>query len=142
MNINEDDFESDANTPHPVGTKISINPTFVKSSGIQRNNLDPSNSYYKVNKEFNAQVRVGDNMNTNTYCGASQVISPIYEVITVPVGSEIHNLHGGLFLIRDGKSQELRSRNFDLNLLNEIPYNSTTKVQSYRPQTTTTKESA
>ena len=54
MNITENDFESNSNTSYPVGAKITVIPTFVKSNDGNKNNLTSSNSYYKVNKEFSA----------------------------------------------------------------------------------------
>jgi hypothetical protein len=137
MKIIESDFESDSNAEHPVGSIVTVIPTFVKSSSSNKDNLPPSNSYYKVTKSFNAQIRVGTEENTNTYYGAAKLLGCIFEVISVPSGSEIHKLHGGLFLIMGGSPHELRSKTFDFTNLTEIPPLVATKVSNYRPQTKT-----
>ena len=56
------------------------------------------NSYYTVAQAFEAMVIKGHEP-SNTYVGRTQVLDPVLEAVTVPVGAEVHRLVGGTFLI-------------------------------------------
>ncbi len=69
-----------------------------------------SPSYAQVTEPTPAFLLVG-HVPGNTYAGASRAYDPVYREVALQPGDEVHNLPGGVFLVRDGTSLgELRWR--------------------------------
>ncbi len=66
-------------------------------------NLGQPNSYYRVRKGFTLYQLAGFRP-SNRYYGASQLSDPIYTARQAKAGDELHNLHGGIFLVGRGET--------------------------------------
>jgi hypothetical protein len=76
-----------------------------------RNNLTSewANAYFRVVTAFPVYVRVGS-VESNSYYGSSMVIGSVYEHRLAEPGDELHDTHGGVFLVtKAGKVYEARS---------------------------------
>jgi hypothetical protein len=76
-----------------------------------RNNLtdESSNAYFRVVESFDCYVRVGLS-DSNTYAGRSMVCGNVYRKVTLKRGDEIHDLFGGVFVVREGAREALIGR--------------------------------
>ena len=63
------------------------------------NNLGDSNSYYEVTGEFGCFVKDGYKPSNASY-GSAKIFKPNLVAHKAQPGDEIHNLHGGVFLIK------------------------------------------
>ena len=76
---------------------------------LYRNNLtiEWGNAYFRVTDPFEVYIRVGIAV-SNTYYGAAQLFGTVYERLCLQPGDEIHDLHGGVWLVREGESWPVR----------------------------------
>jgi len=65
--------------------------------------LKPSNSYYEVIVPFVAYVTKSFEP-SNSYYGSSQLYAPTRVEYPLKKGDQIHNLHGGIFVVRNGET--------------------------------------
>lgn len=67
----------------------------------KENNLAPANSFYRVAESFDALAVIGC-ADSETFVGRTRALKNVYLGVTLQPGDQIQNLHGGLFLVRDG----------------------------------------
>jgi hypothetical protein len=78
---------------------------------MYRNNLTDEwgNAYFRVIDAFDCYVLVGYT-DSNTHIGRSMVCGNVYRKVTLKLGDEIHDLFGGVFVVREGESEGLPGR--------------------------------
>lgn len=116
----QDDYDRNYSKYQEIGSLIEVSPSFCKSASYG-DFIKPSNSYFSVNQSFIAHVFHSTQKKSNVYYGSSNLLGPIYKVIEIPIGSEIHNLHGGIFVVLPDNSVFRISRpTINKNSLEEI----------------------
>jgi hypothetical protein len=76
-----------------------------------RNNLTDewTNAYFRVTAPFDCYVLVGLS-DSNTYMGRSMICGNVYRKVTLRRGDQIHDLFGGVFVVRKGDPAALPGR--------------------------------
>jgi len=72
------------------------------------------NEYWKALVKFGLVWYYKKSKPSNNYIGGSQLLEPVYDKIIININDEIHNLVGGIFLVKtDGNVYELPRFAFD-----------------------------
>lgn len=74
-----------------------------------RNNLTDlfENAFFEVIEPFDVHVPVGQ-YESNTFIGSSRLIGILYKRLTLNPGDHLYDLHGGVFVLKDGTLQKAR----------------------------------